>query len=129
MAGYQKVIVCGRLGQDPELRQTTNGQPVCNLSLATSESWTDKDGKKQEKTEWHRCIIWGKQGEAASKYLTKGQECLVEGKLQTRQWEKDGAKMQSTEIVVERWTFVGSKKETATPATSPGFGDDEDVAF
>ena len=102
MAGRNKVDLIGHLGNDPESRVMPNGDAVTNISLATSESWTDKQtGQKVEKTEWHRVAFFGKVAEIAAKYLRKGSQCAVVGKLQTREWEKDGVKRYTTEIVVD----------------------------
>lgn len=104
-----KVILLGRLGQDPELRQTGTGKPVCKLSMATSEKWNDQFGQKQERTEWHAVIVWGKLAELCNQYLQKGRECFVEGRLQTRQWEdKEGMKRYTTEVVATTVQFIGS---------------------
>lgn len=113
MASLNKVILIGRLGQDPELRYTATQQPVAQLSVATSDSY-QKDGQKVETTEWHRVIVWGKQGENCGKYLAKGRSVCVEGKLQTRSWQdKDGQKRYSTEIVAHNVIFMdgGGNKE------------------
>jgi single-strand DNA-binding protein len=100
--GVNKVILVGTCGQDPEVRYLPNGNAVCNLSLATSENWTDKQtGQKVEKTEWHRVSMFGKVAEIAGEYLRKGSQVYIEGKLQTREWEKDGIKRYTTEIVVD----------------------------
>lgn len=100
--GVNKVILVGTCGQDPEVRHLQNGNAVTNLSLATSEQWTDKQtGQKVEKTEWHRVVLFGKVAEIAGEYLRKGSQVYIEGKLQTREWEKDGIKRYSTEIVVD----------------------------
>jgi single-strand DNA-binding protein len=100
--GVNKVILVGTCGQDPETRYMPNGNAVTNLSLATSEQWTDKQtGQKVEKTEWHRVSLFGKVAEIAGEYLRKGSQVYVEGKLQTREWEKDGIKRYTTEIVVD----------------------------
>ncbi|MDG6381268.1 single-stranded DNA-binding protein [Pseudomonas savastanoi pv. phaseolicola] len=100
--GINKVILVGTCGQDPEVRYLPNGTAVTNLSLATSEQWTDKQsGQKVEKTEWHRVSLFGKIAEIAGEYLRKGSQVYIEGKLQTREWEKDGIKRYSTEIVVD----------------------------
>lgn len=100
--GVNKVILVGTCGQDPEVRYMPNGNAVTNLSLATSEQWTDKQtGQKVEKTEWHRVSLFGKVAEIAGEYLRKGSQCYIEGKLQTREWEKDGIKRYTTEIVVD----------------------------
>jgi len=103
-----KVILLGRLGQDPELKYTPGGAPVCNFSLATSEAWTDKQGQKQEKTEWHRVVVWGKLAELCNQYLAKGRQAFVEGRLQTRSWDdKDGNKRYTTEINAATVQFIG----------------------
>ncbi|KOP52268.1 hypothetical protein ALP22_200087 [Pseudomonas coronafaciens pv. porri] len=100
--GINKVILVGTCGQDPDCRYLPNGTAVTNLSLATSEQWTDKQsGQKVEKTEWHRVSLFGKIAEIAGEYLRKGSQVYIEGKLQTREWEKDGIKRYSTEIVVD----------------------------
>lgn len=100
--GVNKVILVGTCGQDPECRFMPNGNAVTNLSLATSEQWTDKQtNQKVEKTEWHRVVMFGKVAEIAGEYLRKGSQVYIEGKLQTREWEKDGIKRYTTEIVVD----------------------------
>ncbi|NMX77761.1 single-stranded DNA-binding protein [Pseudomonas sp. WS 5532] len=100
--GVNKVILVGTCGQDPDVRYLPNGTAVTNLSLATSEQWTDKQtGQKVEKTEWHRVSMFGKVAEIAGEYLRKGSQVYIEGKLQTREWEKDGVKRYTTEIVVD----------------------------
>lgn len=100
--GVNKVILVGTCGQDPEVKYLSNGNAVTNLSLATSEQWKDKQsGEKKEKTEWHRVVLFGKVADIAGEYLRKGSQVYIEGKLQTREWEKDGIKRYSTEIVVD----------------------------
>ncbi|MVW76979.1 single-stranded DNA-binding protein [Pseudomonas xionganensis] len=100
--GVNKVILVGTCGQDPEVRYLPSGNAVTNLSLATSEQWTDKQtGQKVEKTEWHRVALFGKVAEIAGEYLRKGSQVYIEGKLQTREWEKDGIKRYTTEIIVD----------------------------
>ncbi|HLT23220.1 MAG TPA: single-stranded DNA-binding protein [Bacteriovoracaceae bacterium] len=112
-----KVILLGRLGQDPELKYTPGGAAVCNFSLATTESWTDKSGQKQEKTEWHRIVVWGKLAELCNQYLSKGRQAFVEGRLQTRAWDdKDGNKRYTTEIMASTVQFIGGA--TANPGTT-----------
>lgn len=102
MRGVNKVILVGTCGQDPEVRYMPNGNAVTNLSLATSEAWNDKQtGQKVEKTEWHRVVLFGKVAEIAGEYLRKGSQCYIEGKLKTREWEKDGIKRYSTEVHVD----------------------------
>jgi single-strand DNA-binding protein len=111
MASVNKVILIGNLGSEPELKYTPSNRPVCNLSVATNEVWKDKNGQKQEKTEWHRVIVWGEQGENAAKYLAKGRMVYVEGKLQTRTWDdKEGKKRYTTEIVADRVVFLSGQQ-------------------
>lgn len=111
-----KVILLGRLGQDPELKYTPNGSSVCNFSLATTESWSDKQsGQKQEKTEWHRVVVWGKLAELCNQYLSKGRQAFVEGRIQTRSWDdKDGQKRYSTEILASTVQFIGGPQDGAS---------------
>lgn len=100
--GVNKVILVGTIGQDPEVKFLTNGNAVCNLSLATSEEWKDKQtGEKKSKTEWHRVVMFGKIAEIAGEYCRKGSQVYIEGKLETREWEKDGVKRYTTEIKVD----------------------------
>ena len=109
MGSVNKVILVGNLGRDAELRYTPGGAPVATLNLATTEVWNDKaSGHKQEKTEWHRIVLWGKQAESLSEYLTKGKQIFVEGRLQTRKWQdKDGVDKYTTEIRADRITLLG----------------------
>lgn len=102
-----RVILVGNLGADPELRTVGNDRSVCNLSIATSESFKDKDGQRQERTEWHRVTVWGEQADVCAKYLEKGRMVYVEGKLQTRKYEKDGVTKYATDVVAEKVTFLG----------------------
>lgn len=99
--GINKVILIGNVGGDPETRYLPNGNAVTNLTLATSDSWKDKQGQQQERTEWHRVSFFGKIAEIAGQYLAKGSKVYIEGRLQTREWEKDGVKRYTTEIVVD----------------------------
>ncbi|WP_213664091.1 single-stranded DNA-binding protein [Stutzerimonas stutzeri] len=100
--GVNKVILVGNVGGDPETRYMPNGNAVTNITLATTDSWKDKQtGQQQERTEWHRVVFFGKLAEIAGEYLRKGSQCYVEGRLQTREWEKDGVKRYTTEIVVD----------------------------
>lgn len=108
MAGINKVIIIGRLGQDPEMKTLAQGSIVTRLNVATSEAWTDKNGQKQERTEWHRISVWGKLAELCGKYLAKGRQVYVEGKLQTRSWEENGQKRYSTEITAQTVQFLGA---------------------
>ncbi len=109
MSGVNKVILVGRLGTDPELKTVGQGQSVARLSLASSENWTSKDGQKQERTEWHRIVVWGKQAENCAKHLSKGRQIYVEGRLQTRQWEdQQGQKRYTTEIIATTVQFLSA---------------------
>jgi len=100
--GVNKVILIGNLGRDPEVRFTPSGQAVANFTIATNESWTDKQGQKQERTEWHRIVVWGKLAELCGEYLSKGRQCFVEGRLQTREWtDKEGKKNYTTEVAAQ----------------------------
>ena len=108
MGSVNKVILVGNLGRDAELRYTPGGSPVATLNLATTEIWNDKGGQRQEKTEWHRVVLWGKTAESLNEYLTKGKQIYVEGRLQTRQWDdKDGNKRYTTEIRGDRIVLLG----------------------
>ena len=108
MGSVNKVILVGNLGRDAELRYTPGGAAVATLNMATTEVWNDKAGQRQEKTEWHRVVLWGKSAESLSEYLTKGKQIYVEGRLQTRQWDdKDGNKRYTTEIRGDRIVLLG----------------------
>jgi single-strand DNA-binding protein len=108
MGSVNKVILVGNLGRDAELRYTPGGAAVSTLNLATTEVWNDRNNQRQEKTEWHRVVLWGKPAESLQEYLTKGKQIYVEGKLQTRQWDdKDGNKRYTTEIKADRVTLLG----------------------
>ena len=113
-----KVMLIGRLGRDPETRFTSSGKAVANFTIATDETYTDASGQKQKKTEWSRCVAWGKTAEIAQQYLKKGSLVYIEGKLQSREWEdkRDGAKKTVTEIVVGNLTMLGGKPEGQTTA-------------
>lgn len=114
-----KAILVGRLTRDPEMRTTPSGQSVVTLSMATNNYWTDKSGTKQEKTEFHNVVLWGRLAEVASQYLTKGQECFIEGRLQTREYTaKDGTQRKTTEIVGENMQ-LGSRAQGAPQGGAP----------
>ena len=117
MASVNKVIVLGNLGKEPETRYSSDGAAICSFSLATTESWKDKAGNKQEKTEWHRISTFGKLAEICGQYLKKGSSCYIEGRLQTRKWtDKAGAERYTTEIVADRMQMLGGKVERSSPA-------------
>ncbi len=104
-----KVILLGRLGQNPEVKYTPSGSAVANFSVATNEAWNDKSGQKQERTEWHRVVVWGKTAELCAQYLTKGRQVYLEGRLQTRQWQdKDGQTKYTTEVQATTVQFIGA---------------------
>jgi single-strand DNA-binding protein len=131
-----KVMVIGHLGRDAELKFTTNGDAVCNFSVATTEKWNDRNGEKQEKTEWHRIVLWGKVAESLSEYLVKGKMVYVEGKLETRQWEKDGQKHYTTEIKAYQIRLLGgsgsrSESSSGSAGTAPRSAEpsDDDIPF
>ena len=145
MAGINKVILIGRLGQDPEVRYMTDGTAVANFSIATSEEWKDRDsGERRERTEWHRIVAWRRLGEICGEYLSKGRQVYVEGRLQTRSWDdRDGNKRYTTEIVASDVQFLGGRDapdsdrfdqppgpggppEPAFPQSSDG---DDDIPF
>lgn len=109
MAGINKAILLGRLGKDPELRHTPSGVPVCSFSIATSETYTDRNtGEKREQTEWHNIVLWRKLGETAAKYLRKGSQVYIEGKIRTRSWDDDsGQKRYTTEVVADVMQLLG----------------------
>lgn len=113
--GINKVILIGNLGADPEVRFTQGGQAVANFRIATTDSWTDKNtNQKQERTEWHRIVVWGKLAELCGQYLKKGRQCYVEGRLQTREWtDKENRKQYTTEVVAQTVQFLGGKGEGA----------------
>ncbi|HZH02694.1 MAG TPA: single-stranded DNA-binding protein [Myxococcaceae bacterium] len=108
--GVNRAILVGNLGADPEVRFTPGGQAVANFRIATSESWNDKNGQKQERTEWHRIVVWGKLAELCGEYLAKGRQCYVEGRLQTREWtDKENKKNYTTEVVANNVVFLGGR--------------------
>jgi single-strand DNA-binding protein len=147
MAGVNKVILVGNLGADPEARSLNNGGEVVNLRIATSESWKDRDGNRQERTEWHQCVIFNENlGKVAKQYLRKGSKCYLEGQLQTRKWQdQSGADRYSTEIVLQKFNgalvlldspsaggaegpSAGSRR-AASPSYAGGADLDDDVPF
>lgn len=144
MSGVNKVILVGRLGSDPELKYTQGGQAIARFSIATSEQWKDKNsGQMQEKTEWHRIVVWGKMAEICGQHLSKGRQVYIEGKLQTRSWEdqQSGQKKYSTEVVAGTVQFLGAPGEKAQGHSSqaenatqdfgaePSFDSSEEIPF
>lgn len=145
MSGVNRAIIIGRLGQDPEVKYFQDGSAVCNFSVATSQEWKDKaTGEKREKTEWHRIVAFRKLAELCAQYLAKGRQVYIEGRLQTRQWEKEGQTHYTTEIVANNLVFLGGRGgDNRPPAPNPddnygpvfggsgGYGssDDDDIPF
>ena len=143
MGSVNKVILVGNLGRDAELRYTPGGSPVATINLATTEIWNDKAGQRQEKTEWHRVVLWGKTAESLNEYLTKGKQIYVEGRIQTREWtDKEGKPQRTTEIRADRIVLLGGGGDrSARPAreryseTEPveqgvaGAPNDDDIPF
>ncbi|MDP3677809.1 MAG: single-stranded DNA-binding protein [Methylotenera sp.] len=120
MASVNKVILVGNLGRDPEVRFMPNGEAVCNFSIATTDSWKDKSGAKQERTEWHNIVMYRKLAEIAGEYLKKGRPVYVEGRLQTRKWEKDGVTRYTTEIIADQMQMLGGRDGAASNASYDG---------
>lgn len=147
MSSLNKVLLIGNLGRDPEIRYTTEGTPVATFSLATSESWTDKNGTKQERTEWHNIVAWARLADTCKKYLAKGRQVYVEGRLRTREYaDRDGIKRRVTEVIASQILMLGPRPqnadttvhaaepiERAVPEPEPVFGDagitDSDIPF
>jgi single-strand DNA-binding protein len=139
MASVNKVILVGNLGRDPEMRYMPSGDALASFSIATTDNWKDKNGQKQERTEWHRISMFGKQAEIAGEYLKKGSSVYIEGRLQTRKWQdKEGNERQTTEVVADRMQMLGGRSgqpaATSAPRQAPaqkpaggsGFDDFED---
>ncbi len=148
MSGINKVIIVGNLGSDPEVKTVGQGATVARFNVATSESWIGKDGVRKDNTEWHRIVVWNKQAENCAKFLSKGRQVYVEGKLQTRQWDdQNGQKRYTTEIVATTVQFLGgqgagagaSRSNTSSQASpedsfqnfgpEPTFGESDDIPF
>jgi single-strand DNA-binding protein len=107
MGSVNKVILVGNLGRDAEVKVTSGGQSVASFSIATTENWTSKEGEKKQKTEWHRIVLWGRPADALQPYLVKGKQIYLEGRLQTRQWEKEGQKHYTTEVKADKIVLLG----------------------
>jgi len=118
-----KVILVGRLGRDPETRYTSGGQAVANFSVATDESYRDRNGERQKRTEWHKIVVWGKQAEIAQQYLKKGSLVFIEGRIQSREWQdKEGQKRTSFEIVANNFRMLGGRSDAAAAGAGGGAG-------
>ena len=134
-----KIVLVGHLGADPESRFTPSGVAVSTFNMATNESWKNKEGEYEDRTEWHRIVLYGKAAETASEYMKKGQLAYVEGRIRTRSWEdKDGMTRYTTEVLGDRFTMLGRKSENkstapaetgASASASAGGGDDDDLPF
>ena len=124
-----KVTLIGRLGQDPEVKALNSGTTVTKFSLATSEKYKDRNGERQEDTEWHNVVAWGKLAEICGQYLQKGSLIYVEGKIKTERWEKDGEQRERKTIVIREMTMLGGKNESSSPQSSDDAGSDDDVPF
>ncbi len=138
MASVNKAILVGNLGADPEIRYTPGGSAVANFNMATQEQWTGKDGERNERTEWHRIVAWGRLGEICGEYLHKGSQVYIEGRLQTRSWEdREGNKRYTTEIVAQNMQMLGSPSrggkaravEERYPNEEPISIPDDDIPF
>lgn len=121
-----KVILIGNLGRDPEVRSTPSGQAVANFSVATTRRWKDRDGNRQEDTEWHNIVVWGRQAEVAGQYLSKGRQIYIEGRLQTRSWDdrESGQKRYRTEVICENFQMLGRRDDRMDPGPAPSSYDD-----
>lgn len=125
MASLNKVLIIGNLGADPEVRFTPGGKAVCNMTVASNERWTDKDGKTQERAEWHRIVVWDKQAENCGKYLAKGRPVYIEGRIATRKYkDKDGADRYITEIIANNVQFLGAPPKSETSGDTGPRGED-----
>ncbi len=124
MAGINKAIIVGRLGQDPEIRYMPDGTPVANFSVATSESWTDRNtGEKKERTEWHRIVAWRRLAEICAQYLSKGKQVYVEGRIQTEEWQdREGNKRYTTKIIASQMQMLGSRADAGAPGSGTNQG-------
>ncbi len=124
MASVNKVILIGNLGRDPELRYTQSGQAVANFTLATTERFSNREGERQERTEWHRIVAWGRTAELCAQYLAKGRSVYIEGRLQTREWEdKEGQKRRTTEITAQSVQFLGGRGQGGDAGPPPTSAD------
>ena len=123
-----KILIIGNLGKDPEVRFTGTGRAVARFPVATSDVWTDQDGQRQERTEWHNVVVWGKQAETCGQYLSKGRQVFLEGSVRTRQYDdKDGNKRYITEVIAQRVQFLGGRGGGDAPRAGAGMGGGEDM--
>jgi single-strand DNA-binding protein len=124
MSSLNKVLLIGRLGKDPELQYTPDGTPVAKFSLATSEVWTDKNGTRQERTEWHNIVAWNRLADLSRRFLAKGRQVYLEGRIRTREWDdREGTRRRTTEIIAQQMVLLGSRPEGGEPAAgTPSMG-------
>ena len=121
MMGINKVILVGNLGGDPEIRKTASGQSIALFNLATSRSWVDREGRRQESADWHRIVVWGKLGETCANHLSKGRQVYIEGRIQTRSWEDEkGQKRYTTEVIAHQVLFLGGAPKEASADAEKG---------
>ena len=120
MSSLNKILLIGHLGKDPEIRYTPDGSPVATFSLATSESWTDKNGSRQEHTEWHTIVAWNKLADLCKRFLSKGRQVYIEGRIRSRDWtDRDGNKRRSTEVIATQMVLLGSRSQGADAGVQP----------
>jgi single-strand DNA-binding protein len=120
MSSLNKILLIGNLGKDPEIRYTTDGSPVATFSLATSENWTDKSGSRQEHTEWHTIVAWSKLADLCKRYLSKGRQVYIEGRIRSRDWtDKEGNKRRTTEVIASQLVLLGSRPQNAEAGYQP----------
>jgi len=134
IASVNRATIVGNLGSDPDVRTTDSGTAVANFSIATTDSWTDKNGERQERTEWHRIVAWARLAEICGQYLRKGKQVYIEGRLQTREWEKDGVKRYTTEIVAREMQMLATRADAqrdgaADMPAAPKPSNDENLPF
>ena len=134
MSSLNKVMLIGHLGKDPEIRYTPDGAPVATFSLATSENWTDKSGSRQEHTEWHTIVAWNKLADLCKRFLTKGRQVYIEGRIRSRDWnDRDGNKRRTTEVIASQMVLLGSRQQSSDagmqPMESSARSQDADQAF
>ena len=128
--GINKVILIGNLGQDPEMKYTASGTPLCTFSLATTENFTNNNGEPQERVEWHRVVVWGKLAEICGQYLSKGRQAYVEGSIRTQSWDDNGVKRYRTEINAREVQFLGTTQPGGMPQQQDNYAaPDEDIPF
>jgi single-strand DNA-binding protein len=120
MSSLNKIMLIGHLGRDPEIRYTTDGSPVANFSLATSETWTDKNGNRQEHTEWHTIVAWTRLADLAKRFLVKGRQVYIEGRIRSREWnDRDGNKRRTTEVIASQMVLLGSRPQAVDAGVQP----------